>query len=74
MSPIASPPSQGGGFSSPEEYLLRILEKLEKNLERLEERMGGVEKEIASLRVWYGVIAFIIPSLLLAVILRGLSL
>ena len=38
---FASPSFSGGGRNpSPEEYLLRILEKLEKNLEKLEERMG----------------------------------
>ncbi len=72
---MGTPSFQGSGERelSPE-LLLRILEKMERNLERLEERLGSVEKEIASLRVWYGVVAFVIPSLLLAVIVRGLAL
>jgi len=61
-----------GGFGSlPDEV---ILAKLEKKLEKLDERLRCVEKELASLKVWYSVLSFIIPSVLLAVILRGLRL
>ena len=61
-----------GGFGSlPDEV---ILAKLEKKREKLDERLRCVEKELASLKVWYSVLSFIIPSVLLAVILRGLRL
>lgn len=63
----------GGRDPSPEEYILKILEKLEKDMERLDERLRCVEKELASLKVWYSVLSFIIPSVLLAVLLRGLK-
>ena len=57
-----------GGFGSlPDEVILAKLEKLD-------ERLRCVEREIASLKVWYSVLSFIIPSVLLAVILRGLRL
>jgi len=57
-----------GGFGSlPDEVILAKLEKLD-------ERLRCVEKELASLKVWYSVLSFIIPSVLLAVILRGLRL
>lgn len=70
-----TPGTSGGGANpSPEEYIFKILEKLEKNTEKLEERLRCVEKELASLKVWYGVLSFIIPSVLLAIILRGLRL
>lgn len=69
------PSASGGGQNpSPEEYILRTLEKLERNVEKLEERLRCVEKELASLKVWYGVISFVVPSILLAVLLRGLKL
>ncbi|MBC7218423.1 MAG: hypothetical protein H5U36_09925 [Candidatus Caldatribacterium sp.] len=73
---VPGTPNAGGGGAnpSPEEYILKILEKLEKDFEKLEERLRCVEKELASLKVWYGVISFIVPSILLAVLLRGLKL
>ena len=57
-----------GGFGSlPDEVILAKLEKLD-------ERLRCVEKELASLKVWYSILSFVIPSVLLAVILRGLRL
>jgi len=71
----ASPSFTGGGPNpSPEEYVLKILERMEKNMEKMDERLWAVERELASLKVWYSVLSFIIPSVLLAVILRGLRL
>ena len=58
---------EGGYGSLPDEVILTKLEKLD-------ERLRCVEKELASLKVWYSVLSFIIPSVLLAVILRGLRL
>ena len=43
-------------------------------MEKMDERLWAVERELASLKVWYSVLSFIIPSVLLAVILRGLRL
>jgi hypothetical protein len=64
---MTAPLREGGFGSLPNEV---ILDKLEK----LDERLRCVEREIASLRVWYSVLSFIIPSVLLALILRGLRL
>jgi hypothetical protein len=64
---MTAPLREGGFGSLPDEV---ILDKLEK----LDERLRCVEKELASLKVWYSVLSFIIPSVLLAVILRGLRL
>lgn len=64
---MTAPLREGGFGSLPDEVILGKLEKLD-------ERLRCVEKELASLKVWYSVLSFIIPSVLLALILRGLRL
>lgn len=68
--PASLPP--GGGFSSPEEYILKLLERLEKKVECLDERLRCVEKELSSVKVWAGVLSVVVPAVVVAVLTRGL--
>lgn len=55
-------------------YMGKSLEKIDKHLERLEERLLAVEKEVSSLRVWGGILSFLLPSLFLSLVLWRLNL
>ncbi len=63
---------EGEGF--PLSFLSQELNKIDRRLEKLEERLSGVEKDVASLRVWGGILSFLLPSLFLALLLARLQL
>jgi len=58
----------------PLSYMETALGKIDRRLEKLEERLGAVEKEVSSLRVWGSMLSFLIPSLFLALLLWRLRL
>lgn len=72
MNPPASPPSPGGGNPPSGEYILIILERLEKRVECLDDRLRCVEKELSSVKVWAGVLSVVVPAIVAAVLTRGL--
>ncbi len=64
--------ASGEGFSL--SLLSRELNKIDRRLEKLEERLTGMERDVASLRVWGSILSFLLPSLLLALLVARLKL
>ncbi|MCX7949735.1 MAG: hypothetical protein N2509_06440 [Treponemataceae bacterium] len=52
----------------------KSLDRIDRRLEKLEERLLAVEKEVSSLRVWGSILSFLLPSLFLALLLWRLNL
>ncbi|MCD6155479.1 MAG: hypothetical protein J7J32_00285 [Candidatus Atribacteria bacterium] len=61
-------------MASPEVYvILKSIDKLDRRFAQYEKRILSLEKEIAALKVWGSILSFLIPSLLLSLLLRGLK-
>lgn len=73
MAKAPTSPKGPEGFP-PALFLRKSLEKIDRRLEKLEERLLTVEKEVSSLRVWGSILSFLVPSLLLALLLWRLRL
>jgi len=54
-------------------YLTKTVEKMDKRLERYDENIRSMERELASLKVWVSVGSLIGPGIVVALILRGLG-
>lgn len=65
---------KGEASASPETYvILKSIDKLDRRFTQYEKRILSLEKEIAALKVWGSILSFLIPSLLLSLLLRGLK-
>ena len=65
---------KGEASASPEVYvILKSIDKLDRRFAQYEKRILALEKEIAALKVWGSILSFLIPSLLLSLLLRGLK-
>ncbi|HSV31609.1 MAG TPA: hypothetical protein VLH40_06265 [Atribacteraceae bacterium] len=66
----------GGAAALPLEkdlkHIARTLDKLERTLERADERLRAVEREITALKVWGSFLSILVPALLLALLTRSL--
>jgi uncharacterized protein YlxW (UPF0749 family) len=68
--------SEGEGFLPLERdffYLAKTVEKMDKRLERYDENIRAMERELSSLKVWVSVGSIIGPGIVVALILRGLG-
>jgi uncharacterized protein YlxW (UPF0749 family) len=54
-------------------YLAKTVEKMDKRLERYDENIRSLERELASLKVWVSIVSLIGPGIVVALILRGLG-
>ena len=54
-------------------YLAKTVEKMDKRLERYDENIRSLERELASLKVWVSIGSLIGPGIVVALILRGLG-
>ena len=54
-------------------YLTKTVEKMDKRLERYDENIRSMERELASLKVWVSVGSLIGPGIVVALILSGLG-
>ena len=54
-------------------YLAKTVEKMDKRLERYDENIRSLERELASLKVWISIGSLIGPGLVIALILKGLG-
>ena len=65
---------KGEALAFPEVYvILKSIDKLDRRFAQYEKRILSLEKEIAALKVWGSILSFLIPSLLLSLLLRGLK-
>ncbi|MCX6088796.1 MAG: hypothetical protein NTX88_00140 [Candidatus Atribacteria bacterium] len=68
---------QGEGVSLPLEkdfyYLAKTVEKMDKKIERYDETIRSLEKELASVKVWSTLATLLGPGIVIAIILRGLG-
>ncbi|NSW77342.1 MAG: hypothetical protein HPY68_11330 [Candidatus Atribacteria bacterium] len=55
-------------------FVNKSLDRIDRRLEKLEERLLTVEKEVSSLRVWGSILSFLLPSLFLSLLLWRLKL
>lgn len=46
-------------------------ERILQQLEKLDERLRSVEKELAGLKVWGGILSVLLPSLLVVLLAQG---
>ncbi len=74
---MAQASNRGGAYASPLEkdlkHISRSLDKLERTLERTDDRMRTLEREIAALKVWGSILSILIPALLLVFLTRGVG-
>jgi len=54
-------------------YLAKTVEKMDKRLERYDENIRSLERELVSLKVWVSIGSLIGPGIVVALILRGLG-
>ena len=54
-------------------YLAKTVEKMDKRLERYDENIRSMERELSSLKVWVSIGSLIGPGIVVALILRGLG-
>ena len=54
-------------------YLAKTVEKMDKRLERYDENIRSLERELASLKVWVSIGSLIGPGIVIALILKGLG-
>ena len=54
-------------------YLAKTVEKMDKRLERYDENIRSLERELASVKVWISVAMLIVPSIVIALILKALG-
>ncbi|MDK2897076.1 MAG: hypothetical protein PWP04_1196 [Candidatus Atribacteria bacterium] len=75
--PAQKKSKKAGELLSPAEaeltHLTRTLNKLDRRIEKFDERIQSLEKEISALKVWGSILSFLIPSLLLSLLLKGLQ-
>ena len=69
--------TRGGATASPLakdlKHIARSLDKLERTLERSDDRLRLVERELAALKVWGSILSMLIPALLIAFLTRSVT-